>query len=273
VASSALDQIREILYPGGDFENEWTVGDLERIAEVLNTVDDTALSASEDEAAVARKDGLVVINAAGRDFLVRVVATGDRYGRDDCLVHEKDEPMVEFYDRTACGDFGPRGQFVSRYYLFTLDKHSPSVGLDLDGGVSAWKLTAANVRDAVAYAHDTLETATPATAKTDGPVFVGQTENVLGTSVQGSVIATRRRIEAAFGAPTFFCDDEDEKVTTEWGLEFSDGSGRTVIATVYDWKRYEMGPPGMGEECEWNIGGKDARVVELVAQAIQGGSR
>ena len=31
-------------------------------------------------------------------FNVRIVRAGDRYGRDNCLTHDKDEPLVEFYD-------------------------------------------------------------------------------------------------------------------------------------------------------------------------------
>ena len=32
-------------------------------------------------------------------FNVRIVNKGDRYGRADCLTHDDDRPMVEFYDR------------------------------------------------------------------------------------------------------------------------------------------------------------------------------
>lgn len=59
-----------------------------------------------------------------RYFLVRVVAKGERYGLNDCMRHDEDDPMVEFYDLTYAdaggARFGPRGQFVSRYYLSNL---------------------------------------------------------------------------------------------------------------------------------------------------------
>ena len=101
---------------------------------------------------------LEVTNDAGRLFRVRVVMQGDRYGRDDCLIHEDMQPMVEWYDGAASVDkFGPRGQFVSRYFLTTLAGvgpcSSPLTGpLALDGGVAVWRVSAQNVRDAVCFA-------------------------------------------------------------------------------------------------------------------------
>ena len=47
------------------------------------------------------------------DYNVRLVTKGDRYGLNDCLVHEEDKPMVEFYS-TKVQKTG-RGYFVSRY--------------------------------------------------------------------------------------------------------------------------------------------------------------
>ena len=62
-------------------------------------------------------------------FNVRIVRAGDRYGRDNCLTYDKDEPLVEFY----IGDY-----FVSRYYVATIlgtDGYgSGEGGLILDGG-------------------------------------------------------------------------------------------------------------------------------------------
>ena len=69
-------------------------------------------------------------------FNVRVVNKGDKFGRDFCLTHESDKPMVEFYDsRYPHTEFG---QFVSRYYVETIlgtDKWGRGEGgLILDGG-------------------------------------------------------------------------------------------------------------------------------------------
>jgi hypothetical protein len=108
---------------------------------------------------------LAITNEAGRAFNVRVVRKGDGYGVDDALVYpdpdakstyeqeaaDRGDVLVEFYDATDAGDpyCGPRGQFVSRYYLSTL-KESSGYGLDLAGG--AWQITAKNRQEAIAFA-------------------------------------------------------------------------------------------------------------------------
>lgn len=82
----------------------------------------------------------------GRVFAVRLVSRGERYGRDGCLTHDKDEPLVEFYDTTYAGEWpdtftGDLGQFVSRYYRETLVSHGEGSGLSLDGGVPVWSVS------------------------------------------------------------------------------------------------------------------------------------
>ena len=52
-------------------------------------------------------------------------------------------------------------------------------------------------------------------------------------------------------------DESDGKVTTEWIARFDDGA----VATVYDWKRYDEGAPGMDEVYDWHIGGTDGTGV------------
>jgi len=71
-------------------------------------------------------------------FNVRVVKNGDKFGRDFCLAHDDERPMVEFYDsRYPHSEFG---QFIRRYYAGTLLGHEgffgghPDSGLCLDGG-------------------------------------------------------------------------------------------------------------------------------------------
>lgn len=91
-----------------------------------------------------------VTPAGGRPFHVRLVATGERYGLDDCLVHDRAIPMVEFYDASQdLVKFGPRGQFVSRYYLTTL--LDVKGGLDLHCGEPAWQLDAAALASALRW--------------------------------------------------------------------------------------------------------------------------
>ncbi len=96
----------------------------------------------------------VITSRTGRRFLVRILRKGDRYGLDDCLawgdgsgpVTDDGRLGVEFYDLTYRGNprFGPRGQFVSRYYVETLiadpDEHR---GLNLYGAEPAWVIDAA----------------------------------------------------------------------------------------------------------------------------------
>ena len=99
-----------------------------------------------------------IVNEAGRAFNVRLVRKGDRYGLNDCLVHDKDEPLVEFWDATYETDarFTPKfGQFVSRYCLGTLTGGGPR-GIALCGHVPEWTVTAGNVADALAAAHAAL---------------------------------------------------------------------------------------------------------------------
>ena len=100
-----------------------------------------------------------VTNTEGTPWTVRVVQKGDAYGRDDCLRHEEDRPMIEFYDASQDPEkFGPRGQFVSRYYLSTLIKDPEHYsGLDLQGDVPSWFLDGQTLRAALAYAVGRIE--------------------------------------------------------------------------------------------------------------------
>ena len=85
-------------------------------------------------------------------FNVRIVTKWMSYGRDDCLVHDKDDALVEFYDATQDpAKFGTRGQFVSRYYIYTITGGRYPQGLSLDGGVPEWSISAQGMRDVVTY--------------------------------------------------------------------------------------------------------------------------
>ena len=93
---------------------------------------------------------------AGRSFNVRIVRSGDKYGRDHCLTHAG-EPMVAFDDADSAGSsFGPLGQFVSRYYVSTLAERPKHTGLNLEGGVEVWTVD----EDAMELVLDHLETLT-----------------------------------------------------------------------------------------------------------------
>jgi hypothetical protein len=84
---------------------------------------------------------LRITNHQGRHFNVRILKVGDRYGRDDCLVHDEHEPSVEFFDATYENtDHGPLGQFTcGRYYVSTLLERNNG-GLCLYGAVPEWSI-------------------------------------------------------------------------------------------------------------------------------------
>ena len=85
-----------------------------------------------------------------------------------------------------------------------------------------------------------------------------------GSSLQGYVTTTRSALIETFGMPTFMSDDEYDKVTTEWVIKFEN----QVIATIYDWKRYEEGAPALNEVYEWHIGGYNELAVTQVQKVL-----
>ena len=76
-------------------------------------------------------------------FNLRIVRKGDHYGRDNCLTHNKPEPLVEFYDVRY--PHTELGQFVTRYYAETL-LEMEDTGLCLDGGVPNWSVSRNDMR-------------------------------------------------------------------------------------------------------------------------------
>lgn len=94
-------------------------------------------------------------------------------------------------------------------------------------------------------------------------------DTTAGGALMGYIFdVTRAEIETVFGKPTFDESVEefsgDGKLTVSWCLRFEDGTD----AEIYDWKRYELGTPGMDERITWNIGGSKFRAVELVAAEL-----
>lgn len=77
--------------------------------------------------------------STGKTWAARVIRKGDRYGLDDCLIHDKPNSMVEFYD-TNNGE-----QFVSRYYTKTIMDIANGAGLLMDGGTPQWSLDGGSV--------------------------------------------------------------------------------------------------------------------------------
>lgn len=91
-------------------------------------------------------------------FNVRIVTKGDAYGKDDCLTHDGDDAIVEFYDAKAdAAKFGRRGQFVSRYYIFTVLDAGGKYGLQLDGGSPEWSISPTGMREVHRYLRGYLQ--------------------------------------------------------------------------------------------------------------------
>jgi len=88
-----------------------------------------------------------------------------------------------------------------------------------------------------------------------------------GTSLQGYVETTRAHLVHVFGDPAMDDPHSWDKVTTEWVIRFFDTD--ETIATIYDWKRYEEGPPAIHESYVWHIGGNSKRAVELVCAQLE----
>lgn len=86
--------------------------------------------------------------------------------------------------------------------------------------------------------------------------------NTQFTSLRGHIKTTRANLTDVFGKPIFY--GEGDKVTVEWMIEFDNG----VVATVYDWKRYDLGIPGLHEVEEYNIGGHEYDAASLVQEAL-----
>lgn len=89
------------------------------------------------------------VESRGIKFNVRIVNEGDNYGLNNCLTHDKKGALVEFYDTRY--PHTQYGQFVSRYNIETILNIQHDVGLDLDGGIPAWKINGSAMNDVVAW--------------------------------------------------------------------------------------------------------------------------
>jgi len=83
-------------------------------------------------------------------------------------------------------------------------------------------------------------------------------DRIHGTCLKGYVRADFNDLVMAFGEPL---DGDGDKTQAEWVLVFTLPDGDEIVATVYDWKKYDT-PPMLNTE--WNIGGHDYRAPELV---------
>ena len=94
-----------------------------------------------------------------------------------------------------------------------------------------------------------------------------RTEEISGVWLQGYTCpTTRAELTAVLGEPIQF--EAGDKVTIEWGVRLGG-----TIATVYDWKRYELGTPSDNELMVYNIGGTDPKAVSLIQGLLELGRK
>lgn len=139
LASVMLVQAEDGLYLAGYEDAEEVEIDGETVEnEYLAGFD----SQSVEVEVVVKQDDATITAANGIRFNVHIVRKGGKYGLDNRLIWDKDEPAVEFYDTRF--PHTPLGQFVSSYYVETLIADGPrnECGLNLHGGVADWTIDA-----------------------------------------------------------------------------------------------------------------------------------
>jgi hypothetical protein len=94
-----------------------------------------------------------------------------------------------------------------------------------------------------------------------------------GTHLQGCITTPFARLVELFGAPYQHAQaNGDGKVRAEWHIKVfasedeDDGATFSGIATIYDWKQ----DLPVGSVTQWNIGGKDRRVVHYLSMLLNG---
>jgi len=81
-----------------------------------------------------------------KELTVKILKQGDKYGLLNCLTHDENEPLVEFYS----GKY-----FISRYYAKTLLKGAVN-GLCLDGGQRQFDIDLATMMSIRAFIRETI---------------------------------------------------------------------------------------------------------------------
>lgn len=84
--------------------------------------------------------------------------------------------------------------------------------------------------------------------------------DVIGTSLTGSIQATRKDLEWVFGIAGG--NGGEDKLTTLWKIKFEDGT----VVTIYDWRCPQ---PGLNQSYNWHIGSINRHGVQLVHNAFR----
>jgi hypothetical protein len=107
------------------------------------------LDAALSDAEITAGDTILRISGRDRDFIVRVIKTGERYGRDRCLVNPHSDPLIYVHDTKnifPTGDVDERvyGQAAGGgWYLSTVLEHDADWDWSLYGGEPVWTIPAA----------------------------------------------------------------------------------------------------------------------------------
>ena len=92
----------------------------------------------------------------------------------------------------------------------------------------------------------------------------GGFDRTAGSHLQGHIGATYRMLVDLFGLPL---RGDGDKTQVEWVVEFYDADEDCYqTATIYDWKQYDKRPEHV---LEWNVGGFNPVVVDLLEQAMR----
>lgn len=95
-----------------------------------------------------------------------------------------------------------------------------------------------------------------------------------GTSLAGYITEDYSTLVEVFGRPHYEQPSGDEKVHTEWNLEFTvqeEGEEDTtsVIATIYDWKEPNADVARTTPKYRWHVGGHNRfDAIECIQQRI-----
>lgn len=90
-------------------------------------------------------------------------------------------------------------------------------------------------------------------------------EKSSGTCLRGYITSTYDQLVEVFGEPAKY--GEGDKVTAEWIIEvFDEETEKYSVATIYDWKQYELGTPY--DQYEWHIGGHHHDAVDYVKELV-----
>ena len=94
-----------------------------------------------------------------------------------------------------------------------------------------------------------------------------------GTSLQGYITENYSTLVEVFGEPTYTDPSGDNKVHTEWELEFvvqekGEEDTETVLATIYDWKEPNADVARQTLGYRWHVGGNSRDAVDVITQRI-----